>query len=71
MQIILRHPSLRVIIDCTEIKISEARGPTDQQVIFSKLADLLGFINPSEITGGNIHPGLFLVLRNKYKICIE
>ena len=35
MPIMLRHPSLRMIIDCTEIKTAQPRGPANQQVTFS------------------------------------
>ena len=35
MPILLRHPSLRALIDCTEIKIAQPRGPANQQVTFS------------------------------------
>ena len=35
LPIMLRHPSLRVIIDSTEIKIAQPRGPANLQVTFS------------------------------------
>ena len=66
MSVILKHPSLQVIIDCTEIKISQPRGPANQQVTFSNYKNcntakaLIG-VSPagaisfvSELYGGNI-----------------
>ena len=66
MSVILKHPSLRVTIDCTEIKISQPRGPANQQVTFSNYKNcntakaLIG-VSPagaisfvSELYGGNI-----------------
>ena len=66
MSVILKHPSLRVTIDCTEIKISQPRGPANQQVAFSNYKNcntakaLIG-VSPagaisfvSELYGGNI-----------------
>ena len=66
MSLILEHPSLRVIIDCTKITISQPRGPANQQVTFSNYKNcntakaLIG-VSPtgaitfvSELYGGNI-----------------
>ena len=66
MSVIPKHPSLRVTIDCTEIKISQPRGPANQQVTFSNYKNcntakaLIG-VSPagaisfvSELYGGNI-----------------
>ena len=66
ISVILKHPSLRVIIDCTEITISQPRGPANQQVTFSNYKNcntakaLIG-VSPtgaisfvSELYGGNI-----------------
>lgn len=66
ISIALKHPSLRVIIDCTEIKIPKPKGPVNQQVTFSSykncntakvlvgisLAGAISFV--SELYGGNI-----------------
>jgi len=35
MSIAMEHPRLRVINDCTEIKISQPKGPANQQINFS------------------------------------
>ena len=64
--VVLKHSSLLVIIDCTETKIIQPRGPTNQQVACSsykncnKAKDLIG-ISPtgavsciSELYGDNI-----------------
>ena len=62
----LKYPSLRVIIDCTEIKIPKPKGPANQQITFSNYkncntakplvgvspAGAISFI--SDLYGGNI-----------------
>ena len=35
LSIALKHPSLRVIIDSTEIKISQPKGTANRQITFS------------------------------------
>lgn len=66
MSVALKYPSLRVIIDCTEIKIPKPKGPVNQQITFSSYkntntAKALVGISPaggisfvSDIYGGNI-----------------
>ena len=62
----LKYPSLRIIVDCTEMKIFKPKGPANQQVTFSSYkncntAKALVGISPSgaisfvsELYGGNI-----------------
>jgi hypothetical protein len=66
MSVALKYPSLRVIIDCTEIKIPKPKSPVNQQITFSSYknsntAKALVGISPagaisfvSDLYGGNI-----------------
>lgn len=66
LSVAVKYPSLRVIIDCTEIKIPKPKGPVNQQVTFSSYkncntAKVLVGISPSgaisfvsDLYGGNI-----------------